>query len=159
MPALSETMQTIAAEISSFNEFINAATEGIKRSDEAGAGAIGRRTVARTLAQNLAGPTARILELANRYSSQMYDVDASVRTLISAAPREVENDPNAKTVICTFFENVKDMAKSARFLVETLGQMTQSLTQGESLSRDLRPPIQTMKQAITILVEDIVGHR
>lgn len=153
LPALTETTQAITVELSRFNEFTNAATESMKRSDEAGEGPIGRRTVIRTLAQNLAEPTSRILELANRYSSQMYDVDTSVRFLISAAPREVENDPNAKAVICTFFGTLKDMAKGARVLAETLGQMTQSLTQGESLSRDLRPPIQTMKQAITILVE------
>ena len=153
LPALTETMQAIATEINRFNEFTNTATEGIKRSDEAGEGATGRRIVARTLAQNLAEPTARMLELANKYSSQMYDVDASVRTLISAAPMETANDPDAKTTVCEFFETVKGMAQGARFLVETLGQMAQSLTQGESLSRDLRPPIQTMKQAITILVE------
>jgi hypothetical protein len=115
LPALSETMQAIATELNRFNEFTNAAVESIKLSDQAGEGATGRRTVARTLAQNLAEPTRHILELANKYSSQMYDIDTSVRTLISAAPREVENDPNAKTIICTFFESVKGMAQGARF--------------------------------------------
>lgn len=153
LPELAETTQAMSAELNSFNEFTNKATEDIKRSDQAGGGAAGRLVVARRLAHDLAEPTGHILELANKYSSQMYDVDASVRTLISAAPREIENDPSAKTIVCNFFETIKGLAGTTDVLVGTLGQMAQSFAQAESLSRDLRPPLQTMKQAITILVE------
>lgn len=153
MPRLAETTQEISAEMVKFTEFTNKAVEDLQRSDDAGRGFSGRLEVARTLALNIRQPATRILELANRYSAQMYDVDAGVRMLISLAPKEVEANPSHRKTICDFFAMVTTLAQTTRQASNQLQEMTESFTQTESLSRDLRPPLQTMRQGIALLIE------
>jgi len=153
LPAMNQTTVDLSAELNKFNEYTNQAVSDIKASDEAGKGALGRLAVARELAQKLAEPAERVFMLANNYSAQMYDIDPAVRTLISMAPKTIEDNPDERAAVCTFFDAVNTMAKNAHDMVTSLGGFQESLTQGESLSRDLRPPLRKMKQGLTIIVE------
>jgi hypothetical protein len=153
LPAMNQTIVDLSAELSKFNEYTNQAVSGIKTSDEAGKGAPGRLAVARELAQRLAEPAEHVFMLANNYSTQMYDIDPAVRTLISMAPKAIEDSPDERATICTFFDAISTMAKNAHDMVTSLGGFQESLTQGESLSRDLRPPLRKIKQGLTIIVE------
>jgi hypothetical protein len=44
-------------------------------------------------------------------------------------------------------------AQKAQFLATTLGEFSQGLAKSEALSRDLRPPLQTMKRGVAIVME------
>jgi hypothetical protein len=153
LPAMNQTIVDLSAELNKFNEYTNQAVSSIKASDEAGKGAPGRLVVARELAQRLAEPAERVFMIANNYSAQMYDIDPAVRTLISMAPKSIENSPDERATICTFFNAVSTMAKNTHDMVTSLGGFQESLTQGESLSRDLRPPLRKIKQGLTIILE------
>jgi hypothetical protein len=153
LPEWAEIVTAIGSELEGFNTLVTGATEDLDRADRAGKGAAGRLVVARKLAQGLAGPADRIFELANKYASRAYEVDAAIRTLIAAAPGEIARDPEQKDTVCEFFNAMTLMTRSSQEAVEGLGQMVDTLSGAESISRDLRPPIQQLKRGITILIE------
>jgi uncharacterized phage infection (PIP) family protein YhgE len=152
-PAVAEITAKIGTEMENFSRSVAGATREMKDSDQAERGFTGRLEVAKNLARSIAQPADHMLELANNYAAQMYDVDASVRTLISLAPQEIENDSDSKPMICTFFATMRTLAQSAEDMTAQMKEMAEALSQGESLSRDLRSPLQKIKQGIAILVE------
>jgi hypothetical protein len=153
LPEWVETINAIGREIEGLNTIVTEAVADLGRSDQADKGAAGRLAVAKKLAQDLTGPADQVLELANKYASQAYDVDAAVRTLISAAPGEIERDPEQTAIVCEFFGAIRMMTRNSRESIEGFKQMVNALSGGESISRDLRPPIQKLKKGITILIE------
>ncbi len=153
LPAWAETVTVLGNEMTEFNALAEGATREIQEADRSGKGAAGRLAVARKFAKDLTGPADRILQLANNYASQSYDVDAAIRTLIAAAPDEVERDPSAKGMVCEFFNTITVMAQSAQDAIGGLSVMAEALGTAESLSRDLRPPLQKLRKGITIMIE------
>jgi len=153
LPAWAETVTVLGNEMTEFNALAEGATREIQEADRSGKGAAGRLAVARKFAKDLTGPADRILQLANNYASQSYDVDAAIRTLIAAAPDEVERDPSAKGMVCEFFNTITVMAQSAQDAIGGLSAMAEALGTAESLSRDLRPPLQKLRKGITIMIE------
>jgi hypothetical protein len=153
MEALSETSAILGQEIQAFSALTQKATEDISRSDQEGRGPVGRLIIARELAQNLTPPASRFVEAASNYSSQLYDADVGTRTLISLAADEIERNPESKSIICEFFKVTTTTANTAQTLTEVLKEFTKSITQVERLSRDLRPPLQTMKHGIAMVAE------
>lgn len=153
MQAVGETSVAMTEEIAKFNSFVVKATEDIKRSDQEGRGPVGRLAIAKELAQNLMQPADRFLQLASDYASQMYDADRGIRTLISMSADEITRNPGSKDVVCRFFEIITETAQKAQLLARTLGEFSQRLTQNEAISRDLRPPLQSMKHGIAIVME------
>jgi hypothetical protein len=151
-PEANQTILDLSAEFVKLNEYVNKAVSDIARSDAAEEGPIGRLAVARELAQNITQPSERIFVLANKYSAQMYDIDPSVRTLISMAPEAIKEE-GGRDAVCTFFDGVNTMARSAHEMVTQLDGFRESLTQSEALSRDLRPPLRKTRQGLTIIVE------
>ncbi len=153
LPAWAETVTALGNEMTEFNALAEGATRELAEADQSGKGAAGRLAVARKFARDLTGPADHILQLANNYASQSYDVDAAIRTLIAAAPDEVERDPSAKGMVCEFFNTIAAMAQSAQEAIGGLSAMAEALGTAESLSRDLRPPLQKLKKGITIMIE------
>lgn len=153
MEELTVTSTTLAQEMQAFGGFAQKAADEIRRSDQEGRGAVGRLVIARQLAQNLTEPANRFLEAASKYASQMYDADASIRTLISLAADEISRDPAAKDTVCEFFNVTTTAANNAQLLIGTLEGFSQSIAQNEKVSRDLRPPLQTMKHGIAMITE------
>jgi hypothetical protein len=153
LPAWVDTVTALGSEMTVFNTLTEGATKEIEDADRAGKGAAGRLAVARKFAKDLTGPADRILQLANNYASQSYDVDAAIRTMIAAAPEEIERDPSTKGTVCEFFNTITTMAQSAQDAIGGLKTMAQALGTAESLSRDLRPPLQKLKMGITIMIE------
>jgi hypothetical protein len=153
MEALSATSIALSEEMQAFNAFTQNAAADIKHSDNEGRGPVGRLAIAKELAKNLTGPANRFLESASKYASQLYDADASTRTLIALAAGEIEENLDSKAIVCEFFKVTTTTASIAQSLGETLEGFSQSITQVEKLSRDLRPPLQTMKHGIAIVME------
>jgi len=153
MEALSKTSAILSQEMQTVGTLAQKATEDINRSDQEGKGPVGRLVIARELAQNLTPPANRFLEAANAYSSQLYDADISTRTLISLAASEIERNPASKDTVCEFFKVITTTANTAQVLTSALDGFSKSITQVEKLSRDLRPPLQTIKHGIAIVME------
>jgi TIR domain len=153
MQAVGITSAAMSDEMNTFNSFVVKATEDIKRSDQEGRGPVGRLAIAKELAQNLTQPADRFLELANEYTSKMYDADRGTMTLISMAEDEIERNPDSKDTVCEFFKITTATAQTAQLLATTLGQFSEGITQNEKISRDLRPPLQTMKHGVAIVME------
>jgi len=153
MPAWAETVTALGDEMTAFTALTESATKDIEDADRSGKGAAGRLAVARKFAKELTEPADRIMQLANNYASQSYDVDMAIRTLIAGAPGEVEGDPSARNTVCEFFGAITTMAQNAQDAVTGLKEMAQTLSTTESLSRDLRPPLQKLQKGITIMVE------
>jgi hypothetical protein len=153
MPAWAETVTALGTEMTLFGTLTEGATKDIQDADQSGKGAAGRLTVARKFAKELMEPADRIMQLANKYASQSYDVDAAFRTMIAAIPDEVERDPNAKSAACEFFGMITTLAQNSQDAMSGLKAMVQQLGTAESLSRDLRPPLQKLKKGLTIMIE------
>jgi hypothetical protein len=153
MQGVSATSVAMTEEMAKFNSFVGKATGDIRRSDQEGRGPVDRLAIAKELAQNLTQPADRFFQLANEYASQMYDADRGTRTLISLAPDEIKRNPDSKSVVCQFFDIIIATAQKAQFLATTLGEFSQGLAKSETLSRDLRPPLQTMKRGVAIVME------
>jgi hypothetical protein len=153
MPAWAETVTALGTEMTLFGTLAEGATKEIQDADQSGKGAAGRLAVARKFAKDLMEPADRIMQLANKYASQSYDVDAAIRIMIAAIPDEIERDPKAKSIACEFFDTITTMAQSSQDAMSGLKAMVQQLGTAESLSRDLRPPLQKLKKGLTIMIE------
>ena len=151
MKIIAQTMRLSTAELDDYAEFTTKAADELRRSN----GTNARQAVFSALASNLAKPVGRMLELANEYSSQMYDIDVAVRTFISRAPGEVQRDASRKPQICSVFAEVNGVTQSARRMISSLRRLMESIERNESPSRELRPIHQRMKLSITIMIETV----
>ena len=150
---LSNISIAMSAEINRFPEFTSKAVEDMQRADLEGKGVFGRLAVTKELARNITQPADRIKELAGDYASQTYDADAGIRSLITAAAAEIENNPGSSDLICSFFEVVSTITQNTRNLSASLSQLADGIAQIETLSRDLRPPLRAMREGVTMIME------
>lgn len=153
MPQLVTTIGEIGPEIETVGGLMQKATADIARGDEQGKGYAARLAVARRLAQELSAPADRVVELANRYTKSLYEVDAGIRTIIANAPAEIENNPSAKSQWAIFAGAITQLAEVTRRAVDSIKGMIDRISQSERVSRDLRPPLQKLRQGLTVLAE------
>ena len=153
LPELSQTIEGIGTEVAVLGAAAEGATSDIRRGDEQGKGFAARLIIARRVPQELSEPAERILALTNRYTRALYDVDAGVRAIINNAPRDSAADPSAESAWRTFAEIIATLTQTTNQSVSTLETLTQALSQGESLSRDLRPPLQNVRRGLTSMIE------
>jgi hypothetical protein len=149
MPQLIATIGQIAPEIQAVGDLTQKAATDITQ----GKGFAARLAVARRLAQKLSAPADRVVELANRYTKSLYEIDAGIRTIIAHAPTELRNNPSAKSQWAIFANAITQLATITRQAMDAIKGMTESISQGEGISRDLRPPLQKLRQGLTVLAE------
>jgi methyl-accepting chemotaxis protein len=153
MPQLAATIGELGPEIQAVGDLAQKAATDITRGDQQGKGFAARLAVARRLAQELSAPADRVAELANRYTKSLYEVDAGIRTVIAHAPAEIRNDPSAKSQWAIFADAITQLATVTRETVDAIKALTEGISQSEGISRDLRPPLQKLRQGLTILAE------
>jgi TIR domain len=153
MPQLAATIGEIGPEIGTVGDLAQKATQEIQRADQQGKGFAARLPVIRRLAQDLSAPADHLLELANRYTKTLYEVDYGIRAVIAHAPTEVKNDPSAKSQWVDFANVIAQLAAATQQSTESIQGMTEGLSQSEMISRDLRPPLQRLRRGLTILIE------
>jgi TIR domain len=153
LPRLGETLTAIGSEIQTVGNLAQQAAEDIQRGDQQGKGFAARLAVSRRLALDLAAPAERILELANSYTTSLYEVDSAMRIIIAQAPAETKDNPAAKAGWDQISTGVTDLANITNQAVPATQGLVDSMTGTESISRDLRPPIQKLRQGLTILTE------
>jgi TIR domain len=153
MPRLATTLNDLLPEIELVGQLAQKAAEDIQRSDQQGKGAAGRLAVSRKLAQDLASRANRILELANTYTTLLYDVDRGITTVIRQAPEEIKSDPSERGQWNTFSEVITSLAATTNESMEGIRGLTDNLEKAEAVSRDLRPPVRNLRKGLTILAE------
>lgn len=160
LPQWSETLEGISREITSVGELVGAAGEEMKRGDAQGKGFAARLTAARKLAQKLREPTENIYSLGNTFASQLHQIDPGFRAIIEQAPSEIRDDPEAQAGFCVFFQSIRELSGSADEALQSLQDMIDAASPGESLSRDLRNPLRRLRQGLTLVIEgrEVIGE-
>ncbi len=112
-----------------------------------------RVLVARRLARDLSGPTDKISMLANQFTSQLHDVDEGLRTIIEHARVEIQENPQSNKGYRHFFKVVQELSKTSDNALSSTQYMIDSIAPIERMSRDLRPGIRRLRQALTTILE------
>lgn len=160
LPQWSTTLEGITREITSVGEIVGEAGEEMKRGDARGKGFAARLTTARKLAQRLREPTENIYSLGNTFASQLHQIDPGFRAIIEQAPSEIRDDPEARAEFCVFFQSIREVSGSADEALQSLQEMIDAASPGESLSRDLRNPLRRLREGLTLVIEgrEVIGE-
>jgi hypothetical protein len=107
----------------------------------------------RKLAQRLLEPVDQMWSLTDRFASELHKIDDGFRVLIERAGAEALQDPTAKTAICVLFNTVRSMTAHAHSALARVQQMTTSMAPVEKMSRDVRPVLRRLREALTRMIE------
>ena len=153
LPELNETVNEIAGQITIVGNVMSEGASDVKQVST-GRDEFARRVkIVRRVAAQLNIPTDKISTLTNRYASQLHDVDEGIRIFIEQAPVEIEEDPASKKQFCHFFESVETLSEASHKSFNDIQSMIDTAAPIEKMSRDLRPVIRRLRQALTIMVE------
>lgn len=152
LPAWSETITSIGQEISEIGALMNRATEEMKARDARGKGFAGRIAVARATAIELTPRAEHVLQLSSEFSGQMNAVDSGLRALIPALSSE-QGDLEERAAAEEFLGQVRTLANSSSEGLGQLAGMINAIEPVENMSRDLRPPLKTLRRGLTALRE------
>ncbi len=153
LPKWQETLVAIRKDIELIGNIMNEGTADIQRGNTQGKGFAARLIVARRLAQQLVEPTEHIWSLSNKSATQLHEVDEGFRIIIGRAPLEIQENPDSKTSLCTFFRAVRSLSTSAHDGLGSVQRMIDTIPPIERMSRDMRPALRRLKQGLAILVE------
>lgn len=153
MPELTNTLDEITADMNLVGELTVQATADIERVNKQALGFAVRVEVARRLAQQLAEPAQRVSLAADRYVSQLNQVDDGIRVLIEFAPIGASQDSDVAKNACALFMVIRRMASSSLSSQASLQKFVTGLVPIEEMARDLRPPLRRLREGLTKLIE------
>lgn len=154
LPKWSDTIVRVGQIIESLGEDMSNATQEMSDADKRGQGFVGRLTVSRKLAQAIDGPGEEVLELSSQFVEQLSTVDSGIRQLIElGASVDDASEPAERESLLEFFENVEELAGSAREGFATVADFLESMEPIERMSRDLRAPLRKFRQGLTVMSE------
>lgn len=151
LPQWTETMGEISSCINLINQLMGQAVEDLKRVP--GASFKSRVAIARRLARELSKPIEGLWKAANKFTTELHDVDDGFRAIIEKAPSEIQGESTSRTNFCAFFEMVRTLSANAHAGLTSLQGMVDAISPIENLSRDLRPVLRRLRQGLTIMVE------
>ena len=154
LPKWGETINEMTDQIEIVGEMAKTATLEINKGGVQG-GFSGRRSITRRLAQNLDGPANRILMLANQSASQLRGVDDGLRAIIEHAPVEITENPESRRDYCNFFSVIQKLSEASNTGLSGVQKMIDTFAPIEKMSRDLRPRLRRLRQALTTFLETI----
>ena len=160
LPELNETVKEIARQIDLIGNVTHEGASSMKQVNT-GRGEFARRIrIVRRVAIQLNNPTDEISMLTNQYASQLHDVDEGIRIFIEQAPAEIKENPANKEEFCHYFKSVEALSKASHKSFSDIQSMIDAAAPIEKLSRDLRPVIRRLRQALTIMVESrsVIGN-
>ena len=153
VPELNKTVYEITGQITLIGEVINQGASDISKSST-GRGQFSHGVkIVRRMATQLNTPTDKISILTNQYASQLHDVDEGIRIIIEQSPAEIKVNPATKEEFCQFFESVEVLSEASHESFNQILSMIDSAAPIEKISRDLRPVLRRLRQALTIMVE------
>jgi hypothetical protein len=153
LPKLVGTVEAIGREIERIGQVMQEAAAEIQQSDKQGKGFAARLFVARKAARLLSEPAERIWSFGNEFASHLHDVDDGVRIIIERAAAEVQENPDSKPAVCTFFDTLRALSATAHIGLDSAEGMIDAIEPIEKMSRDLRPVLRRLRQGLTTMVE------
>jgi hypothetical protein len=147
------SLQAMTEDVEIVGALMNEATADIAKADAKSGTFAARLAVTKKLATKLQDPADRILERSSALTAQLHRVDDGLRVIIETVPTEVGDDPDLRAQACEFFDVVRNLSTSAHEALEGTIGMIEGSKELESLSRDLRKPLRTIRQGLTTLVE------
>ena len=153
LPKLVGTIQSIGRDIDHIGQVMQESTAEIQKGDRQAKGFAARILVARKTARQLSEPVERVWSLGNEFASQLHQVDDGVRVIIERAAAEVQQDPDSRTAVCSFFDAVRSMSAATHVSLSSTQRMIDALAPIEKMSRDLRPVLRRLRQGLTTMVE------
>ena len=155
LPELNKTVYEITGQITLIGDVMNQGASDINKASTGRSQFSHRVKIVRRMAMQLNTPTDKISMLTNQYASQLHDVDEGIRIIIEQASAEIEVNPATKEKFCQFFESVEVLSEASHKSFNQIQSMIDSAAPIEKMSRDLRPVLRRLRQALTIMVESI----
>ena len=150
---ITDTLMEIAGQIHIIGEVMKEATSDIAKAS-GGQGVFARRIqIIRVVATKLTGPTDKISMLTNQFEPQLHSIDDGIRIIIELAPAEIAENPAMKQNFCSYIESIRGLSGAAHDGLSNIGGMVEAVTPIERMSRDLRPVLRRLRQALTIMAE------
>jgi hypothetical protein len=148
-----ETIEAIGRDIEHIGQVLQEAVAEIQQSDGQAKSFAARLLIARKLTRQLSEPADRVWSFGNEFASQLHEVDEGIRVLIERATAEVQQHPDSKTEVCTFFNAVRTLSTAAHAGLSAAQEMIDAIAPIEKMSRDLRPVLRRLRQGLTTMVE------
>lgn len=152
-PKWAKTIEEVGKNINSIAPIMNTGTAQIKANDQQGDGLTGRLKIAKNIARELLAPAVHIETLGQQYTTQLYDVDNGIRLLIERLLEETDKDTNSAKTAMEFTESIRSIARSNNESLASLQEMLNAMSPLESMSRDLRKPLRSVRKGLTSMVE------
>ena len=153
MPAWADTVALVGAEIEVIGKLMQGAVLDLEKTEKSARPMAARLTVLRQVAKGLREPADRLRQFGDDFTRQLHDVDDGVRLLIARASEEAAESAEATAAACAFFNAVRSMAEAAEKGLGALQGMIDSMRPIESMSRDLRPILRSLREGLTLMVE------
>jgi hypothetical protein len=148
-PRLAETMSSIGNELEEVGSFAEETKREMDESDAASRGFKGRLVVVSRLAHRLQEPADRIESLAASYAADLVEVDPGVLRMIRAAATAEDDREDAET----FIREVRKMVGASKEASSVMESLVGILEEAASTSRELRGPLNQIREAIRNLVD------
>lgn len=152
-PALKVTLEAISSEIEKVSAIMTDGTNDVRVSDMANKGFGGRMFVARQVARRLEEPAEKIADLANRFTSDVHDLNQGLRYLIPEIGAAVQRNELDRDDACVFLVALRHLCTSTEEGMQGATEMIHVGRSIEGLSRDLRRPVRRLREGLTELVE------
>jgi len=159
LPHMTEILNQVGSTIEEIGIAMHGATGEIHANTNPNAALATRLRIARKLAGELASPAASIRSLGNDFSSSLNDVDEGVRIIIARAPEEVKESPQSRSDFEGFFDAIRGMVAQSEIGLGAVSNMIAQLEPIEKMSRDLRQPLRTLREGLTLFVDGLTVMR
>jgi hypothetical protein len=159
LPKMTEILDRVGGVIQEIGLAMQGATGEIEANTNPSAALGTRLRIARKLADELAAPATSIRSLGNDFSSSLNDVDEGVRIIIARAPEEVRDNPQSRTELEGFFDAIRGMVAQSEIGLGAVANMIAQLEPIEKMSRDLRKPLRTLREGLTLFVDGLTVMR
>lgn len=153
MPELTSTMEGVTAEIVNVGEIVNLAAAKMQRGDAQGKGFAGRLAVFNEIAQELDEPVTRIVELSNKFTAQLNDVDLGVKAIVEQIPLQIKENPDSVSLIESFIASFRQVVEQAEVGLGEMENMAKIIEPVEQGSRSARPVLRKLRKSVTVLAE------
>ncbi|WP_439902968.1 TIR domain-containing protein [Microbacterium azadirachtae] len=159
LPRMTNILNQVGSTIEEIGLAMQGATGEIEANTNPSAALATRLRIARQLADELAAPATSIRTLGNDFSSLLNDVDEGVRIIIARAPEEARESPQSRTEFEGFFDAIREMVAQSEVGLGAVGNMIAHLEPIEKMSRDLRQPLRTLREGLTLFVDGLTVMR
>ena len=150
---ISDTLMQISEQIKTIGNVMKEATLDINKVGGSRSTFARRLQITRGVSTKLLGPTDMISMLTNQFEPQLLAVDDGIRIILERAPAEIAENPDVKQDFCLYIKTIRDLSAASHSGLSGIQVMLKSIAPLEKMSRNLRPVLRRLRQALTIMAE------